>query len=144
MSPVRRSLFVRSAVLGLALLAGGGLTACAQVTEAVGDRANQAACDAVEPLATEVGNQVAVAAAEINVNPQGALTTLGSLRTRVSALAATTSGSINEALTSVDGTLGELESMAVSVRDGGVVSDDAVAALTERITTSLQGAIGNC
>lgn len=144
MSTARRRPLVRSAVLGLALLAGTGLTACAEVRDAVGDRANQAACDAVEPLATEVGNQVAVAAAEINVNPEGALTTLGSLRTKVSALAATTTGSVSEALTSVDGTLGELEVMATSVRDGGVISDEAVATLTARITTSLQGAIGDC
>ncbi len=144
MIPVRRNLFVRSAVVGLALFAGAGLVGCAEVRDAVGDRANQAACDAVEPLATEVGNQVAVAAADITVNPEGALTTLGSLRTKVSALAVTTSGSVSEALTSVDGALGELEAMAVSVRDGGVISDEAIAALTERITTSLQGAIGDC
>ena len=79
---MRRNLFVRSAVVGLALFAGAGLVGCAEVRDAVGDRANQAACDAVEPLATEVGNQVAVAAADITVNPEGALTTLGSLRTK--------------------------------------------------------------
>lgn len=144
MISVRRPSLVRSAVVGLALIAGVGLAGCAEVQEAVGDRANQAACDAVEPLAAEVGNQVGVAAAEINVNPEGALSTIESLRTKVSTLAATTSGSLNEALTSVDGTLGELEAMAISVRDGGVITDDAITALTERITTTLQGAIGDC
>ena len=48
---MRRNLFVRSAVVGLALFAGAGLVGCAEVRDAVGDRANQAACDAVEPLA---------------------------------------------------------------------------------------------